>query len=251
MKLIQTIFSGYELEATMTVMPKAGKDPDGKRIEPPTFIREHRSKIGNVSLVYNPQVFLTIRPRKPTMAQVDGLIQEASVGINQIYRFISMLTQVYNNSLEKGIYHEDKELYVDQKAAANAARRMSLYRYSITLFPDVITEGDDAEPQRAMGFQVDKMKIGVMSLVDVKSLIDVLDHLDLANYTMIAGMIDEFHQIQKTNDIIIDKLDRIERILGYARPRRNDEPLKWRSTTSKSDLPWYDDDEIGKKKEVV
>lgn len=214
MKLISTIFTGYELDIRLIVQPHSQKDKEGNTTVDETLVKQYRSRIGNVSLIFNPTVYMSIRSRG--RGQWDGngdrILPDISISANLLSRFTTMLSQVYNNALKDKTYQEDGGLFIDQKVAASEARRMSLFRYAVTLFPD-ITNGPDNSQQRAVGFQVDKTKIGTLSLPEAASLIGILESLDITTYMLVAGLLDEVQSVHMANDIIIGQLDRIEKLI--------------------------------------
>lgn len=240
MKLITTIYSSYELEVIMTAQPRASRDIEGNRIENTSMLKRHTSKVGNVSLIFNPSVFLTIRPKRWT----GDITPDATILAHQIYRFNNLLIQVWNNALGKDVFREDNGLFLDQKATAAAARRMSLYRYALTMFPDIIG-GPDNTQQKAVAFQVDKTKLGSMSLVEVAGLTDAIDHLDLTTYSLAAGLLEEIQDLHTADQIIIDKLTRIENLLSAGsssiqpKPQRNSSAagiFDWKPASSEYSL---------------
>lgn len=221
MKLITSIYSSYELDFTINIQPRQQKDTDGKRVDSDSMFKPYTSKVGNVSLIFSPSLYLSIRPRKWNGTNRP----EATVAANQFYRFTSMITQVYNNTLGKGVFREDDGLFLDQKAAAQAARRMSLFRYALTVFPDIMA-GPDGAQQKAIGFQLDKIKLGSMGLNEATGLVDVLDHMDLTTYTLVAGLLEDVDDLHTANSIIIDKLTRIEALLSSGSTNVSEKPKR-------------------------
>lgn len=213
MKFITTLYDGRDLEFRLMVSPRTRKDADGNYVDMDRMMIHHVSKIGNQSLIFNPRVVITVRPKYWS----DGIAPEATIPMHLFYRFVGVLTQVYNNCMDKGVYREDGGLFLDQKGAAAAARRMSLFRYSLTIYPDIMADRDNVQV-RAMGFQLDRTKLGSVSMIEVPALIDVLDHMDLATYTVLIGMLEEIDELHTSNGIIINKLTQIEELLRSGLP---------------------------------
>ena len=214
MKFITTLYQTKDLEFRLTLSPRARRDSDGKPVanDDDAMLVHYVSKVGSESLIFNPSVYITVRSRYSKDRN-----EEAVIPMNQFYRFVTMLTQVYNSLQSKGVYREDGGLFLDQKGARAAARRMSLFRASLTLFPDIIS-GPDNTQIKGVGFQVDKTKIGSISHMDTISLIDILDHMDLATYTIVVGLLEEMEGLNTGQQIIIDKLNHIEELLERFSP---------------------------------
>jgi len=66
---------------------------------------------------------------------------------------------------------------------------------------------------KAVDFIVDEVNIGTMGHSEVLALIDLIDHLDIANYSLTAGIIDELETMNGKFDQMQIQMDRIERLL--------------------------------------
>lgn len=219
MKFITTLYHSREVEFRLTIQPKNRKDANGNWSENETMLQHYVSKSRSESLIFNPSVYISI-------TSMSNVRVSATVPMHLAYRFTSLLTQVYNNSMSKDVYREDNGLFLDQKGAIAAARRMSLYRYSLTVFPEIMPGADNSQV-KGIAFQVDKERIGAIPLNEISTLIDILDHMDMATYTLVVGLLEEIQGLQLTNDIILQKLTTIEGILSGAQPtqtRNNPQP---------------------------
>lgn len=247
MKLITTIYSGRDLELNVTIQPRSQRDTEGRRVEVENMLQTRQSKVGNTYLIFAPTLYLSLRNRDWN----GGARQEATILAHQVYRFNALLTQVYNNAMGKGVYREDNGLFLDQKATAAAARRMSLYHSSLTLFPDIMA-GPDNTQLKAIGFQVDKQKIGAMSLLDTMAMIDVLDHLDLTTYTLAAGLLEEMGNLQTLGEVILNRLDGIEGLLRQLGQPPTQSEAPQRNSTKDSVFSWESRDaNYGMRREVM
>ena len=113
-------------------------------------------------------------------------------------------------------------MYVDRNVALSVSRRMSLFRNSITLTPGV-TVDRTGKPIKGIDFVVDEVVIGTMSHTEVLGVIDLIDHIDLSTYTLIAGVIDELESSNRKLDHMQAQMDRIEKLLQPQKNTRHDE----------------------------
>lgn len=206
MKLISTIYSGDQVEVNLTVQSKNTRTRDDKEGQAGQLITRYRSKIGNESLIFNPTVALIIRGRDKNQST------DAWVPLSLIYRFTASLSHVYQKlQTEKKLYNAtDGALYVDRNISLSVSRRLSLYRNSITLTPGVTTDRT-GKPMKAIDLIVDEVLIGTMGHNEVLGLIDLIDHIDISTYALIAGVIDEMETTNSKLDRVLQQLDRIEK----------------------------------------
>ncbi|MCM1232592.1 MAG: hypothetical protein NC489_20905 [Ruminococcus flavefaciens] len=217
MKLISTVYSGDQLEATLTIQSKNTRTRDDKSDVSGPLITRYRSKVGNESLIFNPTVALVIRGRDRKQST------DAWIPWSLIYRFTASLSHVYHSLQTEKLYNAaDGTLYVDRNIALSVSRRLSLFRNSITLTPGVIMDRT-GKPMKAIDFIVDEVNIGTMGHNEVLTLIDLIDHLDIANYSLTAGIIDELETMNTKFDQMKLQMDRIERLL-QTQPKPTQEP---------------------------
>ena len=238
MRLVTTLYSSKELDFIIGIQPKARKDSDGNWTSDDSMLVPYQSKVGNMSLIFNPTVSLRIKPNS-----WDVKVDPASIPSNLIYRFNASLTQVYNNALAKGTYRDDEGLFLDPKVMATTARRLSLFKGSLTIFPDIMT-GADNTPLRSITFQIDKQRLGSLPLPEVSALIDLIDHLDLATYLLVAGIMEEIDDLKKSNQIVLGYLDRIEQLLKSG--QQYQKPAPERSNHGVNAFSWQSGPDIYK-----
>lgn len=217
MKLISTIYAGDQIEATLTIQSKNTRSRDGRDDSSGSLITRYRSKVGNESLIFNPTVALVIRGRDHSQGA------DAWIPLPLIYRFTSSLSHVYQKLQTEKLYNSaDGTLYVDRNTALTVTRRLSLYRNSITLTPGVTTDRT-GKPMRAIDFVVDEVNIGTMAHNEVLGFIDLIDHLDVANYALTAGIIDELETTNMKLDRLLEYAERMEKtIQAGAKPIRQE-----------------------------
>ena len=126
MRLLTTIYASRELDFSMVIQPKPRRDANGAWIDQESMFTPYQSKIGNMSLIFNPSISLRIRSNQRDIRS-DG----CTIPANLIYLFSASLNQVYNNALAKGTYKEDEGLFLDPKVMATAARRLSLFKGAV------------------------------------------------------------------------------------------------------------------------
>lgn len=211
MKLISTIYTGDQIEVTLTIQSKNTRTKDGKVDTNSTLITRYRSKIGNESLIFNPTIALVIRGRQTQAA-------DAWVPLPLIYRFTASLSGVYQNLQTEKLYNTvEGTMYVDRNIALANSRRLSLFRNSITLTPGVTTNRT-GKPTKAIDFIVDEVEIGTMAHTEVLGFIDLIDHMDIAGYAITAGIIDELESTNSKLDLILARTGRIENLLTAQKP---------------------------------
>lgn len=211
MKLITTLFTGEQIEASLNISPrnKQGEDPDAK------MVTRYRSKIGNESLIFNPYVSVILKPRgKSDKGNVDAMIP-----LSMFYRFAASLQAVYQGLQTPKLYRLDEGvLYIDHKIAMEKSRRLSLFKNSLSLVPCAIHTRAD-KPVKGIEFVVDKTSIGAMAHYEILCMVDLIDHFDMVTYSLVAGVIDEMEAMNVKLDRIEQKLDRALAPKSYSGPR--------------------------------
>ena len=203
MKSINTIYSNRTIRFSLIINNKINRG-DGTYTEGP-LVEKYVSKVGNASLIFNPSIYLLVdstnrfdpsQPRK-----------NAAVPGNAIYRFNSMLSKVYKDIMESKMYREDgRELYLDEKLASKASRRMSLFRNSVIVAPCVIYRGEDNPRLRGVTFIVEGEAIGELDHAELINIINQIEHLDLTTYSMLVGLSDQVNGVDEKLNLIIDML---------------------------------------------
>lgn len=208
MKLISTLYSGDEIEATLNIQPRSTRNRDGSVTQDETLIVHYRSRIGNQSLIFSPTVALVLRGRNRQQQS-----QDAWIPVNLFYRFTSTLSHAYHGlSTDKMFFQDKGALYVDRKIADAQARKISLFRNTLTLIPDIITSRS-GQQMKAILFTVDGKPMGMMSHNEVLGMVELLDHFDVNTYTLLAGMVDEIESLSNKVDAVLTISDRIEKLL--------------------------------------
>ena len=206
MKLITTIFPANEIEVVLTVQSRVSRNKDQPNNEP--LITRYRSKIGNESLIFNPSVALILKSRAIRETAIDALIP-----LNLIYRFTASVSAVYQKLQSEKLFLVDgSSLYVDQKQALQHSRKMSLFRNSLTIIPGVASDRM-GKLIKGITFSTEGNPIGTMHHGEVLGLLDVMDHLDISSFTLLAGVVDEMASMNIKMDTVLTKLNNIENLL--------------------------------------
>jgi len=199
MKLITTLLDCEQINVALIIQSKTNRttETSGKPDQP--MITRYRSKVGNESLIFNPTIAVVIRGRGQSTPN-------AWIPLSLFYRFTSSLSVVYQNLQKEKLFTQaDGVMYIDRKNAIAYSRRLSLYHTAMTILPDV-TQDRQGKYTKGIAFIVDEIEIGKINHIEALSIIDLIDHLDIVNYALSAGIVDEMEAINR-------KLDRIESIL--------------------------------------
>lgn len=103
-------------------------------------------------------------------------------------------------------------LYVDKKRALECARKIPLFRNTLSLVPDVYIDRSNVY-SKGIAFLVEMRPIGVLHHQEALGLIEQIDHLDITSYSLIAGVIDEMDGMCNRLDAMTDLLQKIYAIL--------------------------------------
>lgn len=226
MKLISTIYAGDQIEVTLTIQSKNTRTRDDKSDSNGPLITRYRSKVGNESLIFNPTVALVVRGRGVQAA-------DAWIPLPLIYRFTASLSHVYHKLQTEKLYNSaDGTMYVDRNIALSVSRRLSLFRNAITLTPGVATDRT-GKPMKAIDFIVDEVNIGTMAHNEVLGFIDLIDHTDITNYAISAGIIDELEATNAKLDALLAQGSRIEKLLQAQKsaPKEPRSMFDWKQNT--------------------
>lgn len=204
MKLISTLYTGTEIEATLTIQSRTTRAKDDSSDDP--LIVRYKSKIGNQSLIFSPTVALVLRGRGQNRL-------DAWIPVNLFYRFTSTLSHAYHSLSTDKLYYSDKgTLYLDRKIADSQTRKISLFRNSLTLSPDIAYDRTGKQMKGVL-FSVDGAAMGIMGHNDVLGMVEMLDHFDINTYSLLAGVVDELESMSNKVDTILMTVSRIEKLL--------------------------------------
>ena len=199
------------------------------------MITRYVSKVGNESLIFNPTVYLCIEANDRGRNSAPSAVIPATT----IYRVNGMLTKVYRSIVDQKMYRaEGRSLYLDSNVAAKCIRKLSLYRNTLVVAPAVLSIGDadDRHQIMAVSFSVDDMQIGLLGHQDLLNLIDVIGHMDINSYTMMAGIIDQLSTMDTKLDRILEILNSMQAPIRVPLPQMGGQPmagLTWTQNTTK------------------
>jgi len=206
MKLISTLYSGAEIEATLTIQSRSTRNKeDGTQSDEPLVVR-YKSKVGNQSLIFSPTVALVLRGRGQNRL-------DAWIPVNLFYRFTSTLSHAYHSLTTDKLYYSDKgTMYMDKKISESQTRKISLFRNNLVLSPD-ITYDRTGKQMKAILFSIDGEALGMMGHNEVLGMVELLDHFDVNTYSLLAGVVDEMESLHNKLDTVILTTSRIEKLL--------------------------------------
>ena len=201
MKFINSLYSTNELEFVMNVQPKNQKNSNQGASSDGPLVTVHRSRVGNMTLVFSPTVALVVRSRSRSIED------NAWIPLHLIPRFTSNVASVYHTLSDGKIVHSDNgKMFIDKKKAVSASVKMSLFRNGLMIAPAVLDSA--GKPTVGISMSIDGKIIGSMVHSEAMSLVDILDRLDLATYSVMAGMVDKLAEIDtKTEEILRVTMD--------------------------------------------
>lgn len=205
MQLISTIMTTAQMEFTINVRSRNTNDPN--RVAPDgDMITRYVSKIGNQSLIFAPSVAFIVKSRiNPAIS--------AFVPLSMFYRFTSTLSTVYQSLSTGKLYHtEGSTLFVDKNKANSCAKKVVLFRSTVTMIPDVYIDKGNTYTQ-GIAMLVDGNLLGIISHHDVMSLVEQLDHLDISTYSLMAGVIDEMEGMNNRLDAMNQMIQHLTELI--------------------------------------
>lgn len=203
MKLISTLFQTSQLDICMMIQ---NRNVRGKEEQDGPLISKYVSRVGNESLIFNPSVAISITSR------VDKSLN-AYIPLSLFYRFTGNLTAVYSVISDNKLYRtEGNVIYVDKKKALEVARKLPLFRNTLTLVPDVHVDRANTFT-KGIAMLVEMKAIGIINHQEALGLIEQLDHLDITSYTLMAGIVDELESANTRLDSMMDMLQKIYELL--------------------------------------
>jgi len=209
MKFIAKMFQSKELELNLTIKPHSQRDKSGKVREDSTLVVQHLSKTGSSYLIFDPSIYFELRSRS-----FEGR-NSATITQPLFRRFTAMVRNSYQSLAADKLYHEDgKDLFLDANRAQALARKMSLYRNSLTVQPCLVNYYGNVE--RGVSFTLDGDSIGTIAHMDLLQMIDTLEHFEPSTFSMLAAMIDEMESMNCRLDTIEDLLRQINTKLDGA-----------------------------------
>ena len=161
----------------------------------------HISRSGSMSLVFNPRVALVLERRS------EGGRPDAWITSDLYYRFVASATRVYESLSSEGLFHRDGgSLFLDHNRASRCSVSMSLFRNNLLISPTVV-QNREGEQRRGIAFVVDGGEIGTMDHFEAMAFVEMLDHLDVSTFGLLAGVSDQLDAIDR-------KLDSVRTDLG-------------------------------------
>ncbi|MCM1531921.1 MAG: hypothetical protein NC114_06575 [Ruminococcus flavefaciens] len=235
MKLISTLFTTDQIEITMMIQNRQSRPAPGQSAansQDAALISKYVSKVGNESLIFNPSVAVMVNSKMDRS-------QNAFIPLSLFYRFTGNLSAVYEALSDTKMYHvEGSALYVDKKRAVECARKLPLFRNTLTLIPDVYIDRSNTF-SKGIVFLIDARPIGTITHQEALGLIEQLDHLDITSYTLMAGIIDE---LESANNRLSSMQDMIQKIYALLQQQQRTniqatpkapapvDPFEWSST---------------------
>lgn len=213
MKMIATIYSCKDLDVTIQIQNRNEKDKKTDSKEP--LIERYTSRIGNASLIFNPNVALVLKCN-------GNYNLSAYIPERLFYRFTSLLHSVYQTLNDEKLFIVDgQNTYVDRNRQVELTRRLSLFQSALQIAPGLVTTYSGSV-YRGVEFLVDKNSIGTVPHNEVLGILEQLEHLDIVNFSLISGLANEMVAVNEKLDQILEKLSEPQRV-QQPMPRASDQ----------------------------
>lgn len=195
MKIIATVFSGYEAEWRIRIAPRKRKNFE--RSELITFWNPSDSSDSESMLIYNPTISINVKNRYDSQLS-------AIIPVNMAYALEDALNVMYENLQTKGLYTKDGNiLYIDPKVADKCAVKIPCFTGSIILYPAKI-QTKSGEEIRAARVVSDGKVIADMRHEELRELCELINHLDIQTFSLIASLLEKIDNMDKKLDRIME-----------------------------------------------
>lgn len=207
MKVYATIFNNSDLVVQVTVSPRINQDAQKQNmnVSDERVMRKYKSKIGNMSIIFDPVVALVISGKKAEFSE------RIIFGIRYTYQVMTTITAVYESMISnKTIYiRSGNSIIMDRAAAEKYARKIPTFSHELRIKPSLI----DREGGSVIGleFSSDMGYIATISHMDARLLIESLEHFDATTYTLLMGLAEQLSTMDAKLDIMKSELDEIRR----------------------------------------
>lgn len=208
MKITAPLFSGYRCEWQIRIVPRR----DSK-----TVTRRWKSDAGSEMLIYNPLVSIVLKNRDNFVA----------LPIHMAYMLEDTVSVVYHGLGTKGLYKKDGfRLYMDAKISENLTHKLSCYHTSLVIRPAVVECGD--EDVYGIDLFTNGNLVGTMRIDEVRPFCEVLSHLDVSTFSMIAMMAEQISSIDdKLDNVIATQAQILQALKGQIPYQKQQPDMQW------------------------
>ena len=201
MKFFGTIYESMEVRYVIVIQSRGAKEGQNDLITP------YQSKVGTKSLIFNPTASLVIRSRDPQNQN------SCYVPLHMVYQVSALHLNMYKTIMTSKMYNvSDGVMYLDKKAAVESAKKISLFRNYLSLVPTIITTKDN-EQHKGISLMADNNIIGNLRKDELTSIVGILEHLDIATFSMMAGISDALEANNGKLDLILTKLNELTNLV--------------------------------------
>lgn len=208
MKLIAEVFRTPRIIFGLKISPKVNVNKSAtqgyKTIDAP-LLKEYTSKAQTKSLIFNPIAALTIKPGDPR-ASFD---HEVLIPLTLVYQFSSVIYDVAEHAAKL-----DKWTTLDPDTGRRIIsqndmhiRKFSIFNAMLYIEPTLIGYQDQNQnPGILLRVNDSRGTIGTMYTYEVSALVDMISHMDVTSYTLLAAMAEQNTRIEHKVDMILDRL---------------------------------------------
>lgn len=188
------------------------------------IFREHVSKHGDTSIIYDPTIGITF-----SGIELGG--ESFMIHANDIYRVASILHGILQGlTNDSRLFRTDADhTFLDKTIAKEYTKRLMNWQKEVFFSPTIIVtpNGD----QRGVRIFTKRATITTITQLEVVDLINMIEHLDITTCEIMASLLDAMSQINRKLTRIEDTLVEINRKLDMN--KRSDR------TERQSDMIWY------------
>lgn len=230
MKILTTIHQTWSTEWRIRINPR--KNVDGTEAERIVNFWEPPNRKGDGMLIYNPIVTINVRNSRVKDAP------SINIPINKAYGLEDALSVVHNNLRVKGLFmNEGTKLYLDIKLAEQYSTKVNCFRDIVVFRPAVLylPTGEDVK-----GIQIicNSQLIAEIRHDEIRELCEVLNHLDVQTYVLVASMLEGQYLLDKKLDRVLEQnselLMLVNRLLKSQEVNKQtnpSDPFAWRRMT--------------------
>lgn len=206
------------------------------------MVKRHRSKQGYESLIYNPQVGINFQLYNPDMTAT-MLTFNITMAPHLAHRIAEVYEAVATNAGKIYVKDELGKFTVDrERAITECGRKITAFTSYLEIYPGL--DYDDPEgDNRCVIFQVNEIA-APMPMHKVKILVNVLEGMDVATYSLLCALGEQISDIDDTTRRIESKVDML---IGNKRPTESRHILNKPLNSDDVKVDWnpIDDFEFG------
>lgn len=241
MKLIAEIFRTPRIIFGLKISPKVSVNKSNMQgyttVDAP-LLKEYTSKSNTKSLIFNPIAALTVKPGDPR-ASYD---HEVLIPLTLIYQFSSVIYDVAEHAAKLNgwttLDPDTGRRIISQNDMH--IRKFSIFNAMLYIEPTLIGFQDQEQnPGILLRVNDSRGTIGTMYTYEASALVDMIGHMDVTSYSLLAAMAEQNTRIENKVDMILDKLNVTPSMsdIGNAFQNKPNHEVWQRSVASVQEIP--------------